>query len=322
MSVTIFGPGHQCFDCAACSPRDYVKEHPVNIHPTAIVSPSATLGSNVTIGPYAVIEDGVVVGAGCSIGAHAVIKTGTIMGEANDISEHVVLGGVPQHLKKNPELGTLVIGNNNTIREYSSIHRAMKPGTSTLIGDNNLLMAVTHVAHDCRLGNNVVFANNVMLAGHVTVEDRAFISGGVGVHQFCRIGALTMIGGMTKVVQDVPPYVTLDHDSQVCGLNLVGLRRAGYTTEQITELKKAYRILYRSGLKWTEVLATLRATFPTGHVAAMHVFCSTGKRGFVQERRMPPNATLKIRTGDSDSEATPAVTPTTASELDLKTKVG
>jgi UDP-N-acetylglucosamine acyltransferase len=303
-------------------PRDQVKEHPVNIHPTAIVSPSANLGSDVTIGPYAVIEDGAVIGAGCSIGSHTIIKTGTTLGEGNDIAEHVVLGGAPQHLKKSAELGGLVIGNNNTIREYSSFHRAMKPGTNTTIGDNNLFMAVSHVAHDCKVGSNIVFANNVMLAGHVQIEDRAFISGGVGIHQFCRVGSLAMIGGMTKVVQDVPPYVTLDENSQVCGLNLVGLRRAGHTTEQIAELKKAYRTIYRSGLKWTEVLAELRAAFPTGPAAAMHVFCSTGKRGFVQERRMPPNATLKIRNSDTETEATPAVTPTTASELDLKTKVG
>ena len=294
----------------------------MNIHPTAIISPSASLSSDLTIGPYAVIEDGVTIGAGCSIGAHTVVKTGTTLGTSNDIAEHVVLGGAPQHLKRSAELGSLVIGNNNTIREYSSFHRAMKPGTSTTIGDSNLFMAVSHVAHDCRVGSNIVFANNVMLAGHVQVEDRAFISGGVGIHQFCRIGSLAMVGGMTKVVQDVPPYVTLDTDSQVCGLNLVGLRRAGHSTEQIAELKKAYRIIYRSGLKWTEVLSQLREAFPTGPAAAMHVFCSTGKRGFVQERRMPPNVTLKIRSSDSDSEATPTVTPTTASELDLKTKVG
>jgi UDP-N-acetylglucosamine acyltransferase len=298
-----------------------VKEHPVNIHPTAIVSPSASVSSDVTVGPYAVIEDGVAIGAGCSIGSHTVVKTGTTLGTGNDIAEHVVLGAAPQHLKKSAELGGLVIGNNNTIREYSSFHRAMKPGTNTIIGDSNLFMAVSHVAHDCRVGSNIVFANNVMLAGHVIVEDRAFVSGGVGVHQFCRIGSLAMVGGMTKVVQDVPPYVTLDENSQVCGLNLVGLRRAGHTTEQIAELKKAYRIIYRSGLKWTEVLSQLREAFPTGPAAAMHVFCSSGKRGFVQERRMPPNATLKIRSTDTD-EAAPTVTPTTASELDLKSKVG
>ncbi len=295
----------------------------MNIHPTAIVSPSASLGSDLTIGPYAVIEDSVVMGKGCSIGAHTVIKSGTILGEGNDIAEHVVLGGAPQHLKRSAELGGLSIGNGNTIREYCSFHRSMKPGTSTTVGDNNLFMAVSHVAHDCRVGSNIVFANNVMLAGHVQVEDRAFISGGVGIHQFCRIGSLAMVGGMTKVVQDVPPYVTLDENSQVCGLNLVGLRRSGHSTEQITELKKAYRTIYRSGLKWTEVLTSLRAEFPTGPAAAMHVFCSTGKRGFVQERRMPPNATLKIRTSDTESEAAPTpVTTTTASELDMKTKVG
>lgn len=294
----------------------------MNIHPTAIVSPSANLGSDLTIGPYAVIEDGVVIGKGCTIGAHSIIKSGTTLGEGNDIAEHVILGGAPQHLKRNAELGNLIIGNGNTVREYSSFHRAMKPGTNTTIGDSNLFMAVSHVAHDCKVGNNIVFANNVMLAGHVQVEDRAFISGGVGIHQFCRIGSLAMVGGMTKVVQDVPPYVTLDTDSQVCGLNLVGLRRAGHTTEQIAELKKAYRIIYRSGLKWTEVLSQLREAFPTGPAAAMHVFCSSGKRGFVQERRMPPNATLKIRNSDGETETTPAVTPTTASELDLKSKVG
>jgi UDP-N-acetylglucosamine acyltransferase len=134
----------------------------------------------------------------------------------------------------------------------------------------------------------------------VTIEDRAFISGGVGVHQFCRIGAYAMVGGHAKIVQDVPPYLMVDNVTCcVCGLNLVGLRRNGFTTEQIAELKAAYRIIYRRGLKWSEVLEQLRANHPTGPAAAFHVFMSTGNRGFVQERRMPPQATLKLHSSDS-----------------------
>jgi UDP-N-acetylglucosamine acyltransferase len=268
----------------------------MNIHPLAIVSPEAQIGKHVTIGPFAVIESDVVIGEGCRIAAHAVIKDGTTLGAHNEIGEAAILGGHPQHLKKPEQLGRLVIGTHNVIREHATLHRAMKPDAATVVGDHNMLMAGAHVAHDCCVGNRIVLANNALLAGHVTVEDAAFLSGAVGVHQFCRIGSLAMVGGLARVVQDVPPYVLIDGISGcVVGLNLVGLRRNGYTTEQVAELKRAYRLIYRRGMKWTEILDELKSEFTAGPAAAYHAFLSTGKRGFVQERRLPPGATIKLR---------------------------
>ncbi|MEX2138417.1 MAG: acyl-ACP--UDP-N-acetylglucosamine O-acyltransferase [Pirellulales bacterium] len=266
------------------------------IHPLAIVSPEAEIGKDVTIGPFAVIESDVVIEEGCRIAAHAVIKEGTTLGPNNEVGEAAILGGHPQHLKKPEQLGRLVIGAHNIIREHATLHRSMKPGEATIVGDRNLLMAGAHVAHDCRVGNRVVLANNALLAGHVIVEDSAFLSGAVGVHQFCRIGALAMIGGLARVVQDVPPYVLIDGISGcVVGLNLVGLRRNGYTTEQVAELKRAYRMIYRRGTKWSEILEALKNEFAEGPATAFHQFLSSGKRGFVQERRLPPGATIKLR---------------------------
>jgi UDP-N-acetylglucosamine acyltransferase len=274
----------------------------VNIHPLAIVSPQAQIGNHVTIGPFAVVESDVVIGDGCRVAAHSVIKEGTTLGPNNEICEAAILGGHPQHLKKPDQLGRLVVGTGNTIREHVTLHRAMKPDAITIVGDNNLLMAGAHVAHDCRLGSSVVLANNVLLAGHVTVEDRAFLSGSVGVHQFCRIGTLAMIGGLGRIVQDVPPFMMIDGSSGcVVGLNLVGLRRNGFSTEQVAELKRAYRVIYRRGHKWTDVLETLRSEFATGPAAVLHEFLSGGTRGFVQERRMPPGATIKLRAQADDS---------------------
>lgn len=276
----------------------------MNIHPLAIVSPQAQLGTQVSIGPFAVIEADVVIEDGSTIAAHAVIKDGTTVGPNCEICEAAILGGHPQHVKKFKELGRLVIGKGNTIREHCTLHRSMKPEGATTIGDNCLMMAGAHVAHDCRVGNHVILANNVLLGGHVTVDDRAFVSGGVGVHQFCRIGSMAMVGGLARVVQDVPPYVMIDGNSGcIVGLNLVGLKRNGFTTEQVAELKRAYRVIYRRGLKWTEILETLKAEFSQGPVAEFHEFLSGGTRGFVQERRMPPGATIKLR-ADADDTAT------------------
>src|SRR4029077_17563167 len=152
--------------------------------------------------------------------------------------------------------------------EHATLHRAMKEGTATIVGDGNFLMAGVHIAHDCHIGNNVIFANNALLAGHVTVDDRAFISGAVGIHQFCRIGRLAMVGAHAKVVQDVPPFVTIDGITGcVVGLNLVGLRRSGYSSDDIIQLKTAYRLIYRRGLKWSEVIEQLKAGFPAGPAA-------------------------------------------------------
>ncbi|MFM8892135.1 MAG: hypothetical protein ACKOTB_11055 [Planctomycetia bacterium] len=175
---------------------------------------------------------------------------------------------------------------------------------ATTVGDGNYVMASVHFGHDCVIGSHAIFANGALLGGHVTVEDRAFVSGAVAVHQFCRIGRLAMVGGHARVVQDIPPFMLLDGQSGcVVGLNIVGLRRSGHTPEDIAALKAAYRTLYRRGLPWKEVLDALRSEFPAGPVTNLLDFLSRGSRGFVQERRAPPAATLRLRVPDEDAAA-------------------
>lgn len=289
----------------------------MKIHPLAIVSPQADLGDNVIIGPFAIVEADTVLGEGCEIGARASVKNGVRLGPNNIVCEGTVLGGLPQHTRCPAQVGSLIVGTGNVFRENVTVHRALKVEASTVVGDNNLLMVGAHVAHDCQLGSNVVFANNSLLAGHVHVQDRAFVSGAVAVHQFCRLGSLAMIGGHARVVQDVPPYVTIDGVSGcVVGLNMVGLRRNGFSTADITELKAAYRLIYRGGMKWADVLAHLKSDFPTGPAAVYYEFLSAGTRGFVQERRVPPQVTLKIRRQVEEEPAAAEAKP------DLKSKAG
>jgi UDP-N-acetylglucosamine acyltransferase len=268
----------------------------VGIHPSAIVHRSAQISADVQIGPFCIIEAGVVIGPGSILEGRSVLKEGTILGANNHVFEGAVLGGLPQHVHAPAKPGHIVLGAGNTIRENATIHRALMPDHATVIGDNCLLMVNTHVAHDCHLGNNVIVTNNAMLAGHVRVDDRAYISGAAGVHQFCRVGTLAMVGGQAHMVQDVPPYVTVDGlSSLVVGLNKIGLRRAGYDQATIQHLMAAYRLIYRSGLRWTDVLEQLRTRFPVGPAAAFYEFLSTTARGIVSERRTPPGATIKLR---------------------------
>jgi UDP-N-acetylglucosamine acyltransferase len=268
----------------------------MNIHPSAIIHPTAHVDSDVSIGPYSVVEAGAIVGPGCVIESRVSIKEETTLGANNRVADGAILGGLPQHVHVPAQPGRVVIGEGNTIRENATIHRALVPEHATVIGDNCLLMVGTHVAHDCHLGNSVIMTNNAMLAGHVHVDDRAYISGAVGVHQFCRVGTLAMVGGQAHVVQDVPPYVTIDGlSSLVVGLNKIGLRRAGYDQATIQDLMAAYRIIYRSGLRWAEVLEQLRTQFPTGPAALFYEFLSTTARGIVSERRTPPGATIRLR---------------------------
>ena len=268
----------------------------MNIHPSAIVSPTAQIAPDVQIGPFCTIEAGVVIGPGCVLESRVALKTGTTLGANNHVSEGAVIGGFPQHVHVPAEPGRVVIGSGNTIRENMTIHRALAPERATVIGDNCMLMVNTHVAHDCHLGNNVIVTNNAMLAGHVRVDDRAYISGAAGVHQFCRVGTLAMVGGQAHMVQDVPPYVTVDGMSSLAvGLNKIGLRRAGFDQAAIRELMAAYRIIYRSDLRWADVLEQLRTQFPTGPAAVFYEFLSTTARGIISERRVPPGATIKIR---------------------------
>lgn len=265
------------------------------IHPLAVVHPDAVLGTDVTIGPFAVIEKNVSIGDGCSIASHAFIKQNTTLGKHNVVCEGAVLGGRPQHLGAHEQVGALAIGDSNHFREHVTVHVGLTPKDTTTIGNHCLLMVNVHVAHDCHVGDNVIMANNVMLAGHVTVGERAYISGAVGVHQFCRIGKFAMVGGQSHISQDVPPYVMVDGVStMVVGLNKVGLKRAGFTETELIQLKEAYRVIYRSGLRWADVQAALAERFPAGAAAAFSEFFASGKRGYISERRTPPKASLKL----------------------------
>jgi UDP-N-acetylglucosamine acyltransferase len=268
----------------------------VSVHPSAIVSSTAQIAPDVQIGPFCIVESSAAIGSGCILEGRATVKEGTTLGANNHVFEGAVLGGLPQHVHIPENPGRVTIGSGNVIRENVTIHRALVPDHSTVIGDNCLLMANSHIAHDCHIGNNVIVTNNAMLAGHVIVDDRAYISGAAGVHQFCRIGTFAMVGGQAHMVQDVPPYVTVDGlSSLVVGLNKVGLRRAGFNQSAIQELMAAYRVIYRSGLRWVDVLEQLRTQFPVGPAALFYEFLSTTARGIVSERRAPPGATIKLR---------------------------
>ncbi|MFN7813231.1 MAG: acyl-ACP--UDP-N-acetylglucosamine O-acyltransferase [Planctomycetia bacterium] len=279
----------------------------MSIHALAAVSPGARLGVGVTVGPFATIEADVELGDFCTVASGATIKSGVMAGCHNEFGEHCVVGGAPQHVARPREVGRVVIGDHNCFREHVTVHRALKPGTATTIGSHNYAMAASHFGHDSMVGNNCIFANAALLGGHVTVEDRAFVSGAVAVHQFCRIGRLAMVGGHARVVQDVPPFMLLDGQSGcIVGLNVVGLRRSGHASEEVADLKAAYRVIYRRGLPWREVLEALRAEFSSPTVAHLHAFLSGGSRGFAQERRAPPAATLRLRVPDEEP-AVPAV---------------
>jgi UDP-N-acetylglucosamine acyltransferase len=262
----------------------------------AIVSSTAQIAPDVQIGPFCIVESSAAIGSGCILEGRATVKEGTTLGANNHVFEGAVLGGLPQHVHIPENPGRVTIGSGNVIRENVTIHRALAPDHATVIGDNCLLMANSHIAHDCHIGNSVIVTNNAMLAGHVIVDDRAYISGAAGVHQFCRIGTFAMVGGQAHMVQDVPPYVTVDGlSSLVVGLNKVGLRRAGFNQAAIQELMAAYRVIYRSGLRWVDVLEQLRTKFPVGPAALFYEFLSTTARGIVSERRAPPGATIKLR---------------------------
>lgn len=276
-----------------------------HVHPLACVSPNSTLGTGTRVGPFAVIEDDVELGPECVVESHAVIKQGTRLGARNHVGEGTILGGVPQHTAPPAEIGRVIIGSGNTFREHVTVHKAMHGGHETIIGDHNFLMVNSHVAHDCVLGNHIILANNVMLAGHVTVDDRAYLGGAAGVHQFCRIGKLTMVGGQARVTKDVPPYVMVDGESScIVGLNLVGLKRSGHTSEQIAELKEAYRFIYRTGMLWSEMLEELPRHYSEGAPAAFTEFFAGGKRGFTPERRGPASRAI-LPLPQRDEEAPP-----------------
>jgi UDP-N-acetylglucosamine acyltransferase len=233
------------------------------IHPSAIIHEGAQLADGVEIGPYVIIGNHVTIGRGTKIGPHSVIGDWTEIGENNQIYHLASVGPASQDLKYKGEECWTRIGNNNIIREFSTIHRGTITGTGeTIIGNGNLFMAYSHVAHDCCVGNGVVMANAATLAGHVTLEDNVILGGLVAVHQFTTIGAHVMVGGGTLVGLDVPPYMiaTLSkRDAKLRGLNLIGLKRRGFADETISMLKKAYKILFMADLKQVDAIARIKA---------------------------------------------------------------
>ncbi len=219
-----------------------------SIHVTAIVHPNAQLASDVIIGPHAVIEENVSIDAGTRVLAGAVITGWTSIGKNNVIHMGAVVGHEPQDLGWKGPRSYTKIGDGNVIREYATIHRGTKEDTTTVIGDNNFLMALCHVAHNCQIGNGVIIANGGLLAGYTVVEDRVFISGNVVVHQYTRLGMLSMMSGGGATSKDVPPFMIVAGRSEVFGVNLVGMRRAGFARDVIRQIKEAYLILFKSGL--------------------------------------------------------------------------
>ena len=257
------------------------------IHSSAIVSPKAKLAPNVFIGPFSIIGDHVIIGADTKIGAHCVIEGNTTIGKNCEIFTGAVVGSRPQDLKFKDEKVFLEIGNNNIIREYCTLNPGTTEGAKTIVGDDNLLMAYSHVAHDCRVGNGCVLANNSTLAGHVSIEDKAVIGGIVAIHQFVRIGMLAIIGGCSKVVQDIPPFSTCDgHPARIYGLNLIGLRRKGIGHEAIKKIDQAFKIIFNSGLSAKHALERLdREMELTEETKYLVNFVKSSERGLTRSCR-------------------------------------
>ena len=254
------------------------------IHPTAIISPKAKLAASVSVGPYSVISDNVIIGPDTKIGAHCVLEGNTTIGLNCEIFTGAVIGSRPQDLKFKGETVYLEIGNNNIIREYCTLNPGTGEGAKTIVGDNNLLMAYSHVAHDCRVGNGCVLANNSTLAGHVTIEDKAVIGGIVAIHQFVRVGMLSITGGCSKVVQDIPPYSTCDgHPARVYGLNLIGLRRKGVTHDSIKQIDQAFKVIFNSGLSAKHAVEKLeQEAVKSEEIAYLINFVKTSERGLAR----------------------------------------
>lgn len=252
---------------------------------TARVAPSAEVGPETVIGEYAVIEDEVSIGARCKLDAHAVVKRWTTLGDDNEVSSGAVLGSDPLDKAFQGGRSYLRIGSRNRIREHFTISRGTEPDSETVIGDDNFIMTAGHIAHNCRIGNGTVIASTTLISGYVQIEDRAFVSGGIGVQQHLRIGELAMVGGMTRVNQDVTPYLThVGPTMAVHGLNLVGLKRAGLDSGDIDRIKRAYRLLFRSAAPLEEALAEVSATIDGPHARHMVEFIRASKRGVCRRR--------------------------------------
>jgi UDP-N-acetylglucosamine acyltransferase len=249
------------------------------IHPTAIVHPRAQLDPSVEVGPFAVIDADVVVGPDCRIGPYVYLTGKTVIGPGNRFYPGCVIGEAPQDVKYKDEPARLEIGSHNLFREGFTAHRSAKPGEATVIGSHNFLMVNSHVAHNVRLGDHVILANGALLAGHVEVADRAFISGNCLVHQFTRVGTLAMMQGGSAISKDLPPFTIARGANHLAGLNVIGLRRAGYTTAQRLELKQLYRQLLRRHGQFSAALAEAQTNFTSAPARTLLDFVAASKRG-------------------------------------------
>lgn len=255
------------------------------IHPTAIVDPKAELDSSVEVGAYSIIEAGVKIDANTRIGSHAVIKGPTTIGKNNHIFQYVSLGEQPQDKKYKDEPTTLEIGDNNTIREFCTFNRGtIQDKGVTKVGNDNWIMAYVHIAHDCLIGNNTILANNSSLAGHVDIHDFAILGGFTLVHQFCQVGAHVITAVGSVVFKDIPTYVTAaGYDAKPHGINSEGLKRRGYTTDEITQIKRAYKVLYRNGLSLEEAKKEITQMHAQcDKIQLLSDFLNSSKRGIIR----------------------------------------
>ena len=253
------------------------------IHPLTNIHPEAKIAPNVEIGPFVTIEKNVEIGEGTKIFSNVTIFDGARIGKNCQIFPGAVIAAIPQDLKFRGEDTTVEIGDNNVIRECATIHRGTASKGKTIVGNNCLIMAYSHIAHDCVLKDNIILGNATQLAGEIRIYDRAILAGGVLVHQFCRIGAHSMIQGGSKVSKDIPPYVIAGREPlSYAGLNIVGLKRRGFTAEQIDEIHNAYRVIYQSGLNHTDALKKMEELPPTNEINEIISFIQNSERGILK----------------------------------------
>ncbi|UCB44378.1 MAG: acyl-ACP--UDP-N-acetylglucosamine O-acyltransferase [Spirochaetota bacterium] len=252
------------------------------VHKTAVIDSSADIGSDNTIGPYVVIDGHVKIGNNNIIDPASIITGNTTIGDNNHIHGHVYIGNLPQDLAHKGGSTLVRIGNNNIIREFTTVHRGTKEGSATIIGDNNYLMVACHVAHNCRLGSDIIMVNAASLGGYVEVHDHAFLGAFVVVHQFCKIGSYSICGILTKITKDIPPFMMVDGNPAIVrGLNLVGLKRKGFSQERRELLKKAYKIIYRSGYSISHSKEELKKLEDNKDIRLLLDFISSSERGIL-----------------------------------------
>jgi UDP-N-acetylglucosamine acyltransferase len=249
------------------------------IHPTAVIHPQARLEASVQVGPQAVIDAGVELGAGCVVGPHVYLTGATKIGAENRFHAGCVIGDAPQDLKYQGSPTRVTIGDHNVFREHVTVNRATTAGDATVVGSHNFIMAGAHIGHNCVVGSHVIIANHASLGGHAVVQDRAFISACCLVHQFTRVGTLAIMQGGSAISKDLPPFTVARGGNGICGLNVVGLRRAGFTAAERLELKQLYHALFRSGLNFTDAVAAAREKFSSAGAKVMLEFIADAKRG-------------------------------------------